>query len=121
MAPPRHTRVDRAVDRDAIPGQWAARDDKVLKASTRRRLRRSLRGHGGRSLRYRDVVGRRIRHVRGASESENHRCGNTKFFQHVASKNRKQGIAVRQAVRAIAPSYRPNTTITTPVAYYSSR
>src|SRR3979490_821557 len=50
MAPPRHTRVDRAVDRDAAPGQWAARDDKVLKTGTRRRLRRSLRSRGGHSL-----------------------------------------------------------------------
>src|SRR5436309_12351285 len=83
MALPRHTPVDRAVDRDAIRGQWAARDDKVLKGATRRWLRRSLRGHGGRSLRYRDVVGRRIRPVRGANESEDDRCRNTKFF-HVA-------------------------------------
>src|SRR5713226_4575222 len=80
MALPRHTSVDRAVDRDAIRGQWAAHDDKVLKAATRRWL---LRGYGGRSLRYHDVVGRCIRRVRGASESEDHRCGNTKFF-HVA-------------------------------------
>src|SRR5258705_13882515 len=47
MAPPRHTPVDRAVDRDAIPGQWAGRNDKVLKTGTSRRLRRSLRSRGG--------------------------------------------------------------------------
>src|SRR5258708_27780088 len=58
MAPPRHASVDRAVDRDAIPAQWAGRDDKVLKAATRRCLRQSLRGRGGRSLRYHYVVRR---------------------------------------------------------------
>ena len=84
MAPPRHTRVDRAVDRDAIPGQRATRDDEVLKTGTRRRLQRSLRSRGGYSLRYHEVVGRRIRRVRGASESENHRCENTNFF-HTAT------------------------------------
>src|ERR1700682_435829 len=89
MAPPRHTSVDRAVDRDATPAQWAARDDKVLKAATRRWLRRNLRGRGGHSLRFQDdVVSRRIRRARSASESENHRCVNTNFFHAATSRIR---------------------------------
>ena len=79
--------IDRAVDRDAIPGQWASGEDKVLKAAARGWRRRSLRRHGGRSLRYHDVVGRCIRRVSGASQSEHHRCGNTKFF-HAGPRSR---------------------------------
>jgi hypothetical protein len=81
MAPPSYTGVDRPVDRDAIPGQWAARDDKVVKAATRRW---SLLRHRGRSLC--GVVGRRVRCVCGASETEYRRCENTKCFRIVPSR-----------------------------------
>ena len=57
MALPRHATVDRAVDRDAVPGQWAVCDDKVLKAATARRLQGSFRACSGDSLRHQGVVG----------------------------------------------------------------
>src|SRR5258708_11870990 len=47
MAQPRHAPIDRAVERDAIPGQRALRCDEVLRARTRRWLRGSLRACGG--------------------------------------------------------------------------
>src|ERR1700692_1861180 len=80
MAPPRHAPVDRAVERDAIPGQWAGRDDKVLKAATGRWWPRSLGGRGGHSLRCEDVVGGGACRARSADESEDHCCGDAKFF-----------------------------------------
>src|SRR5258708_9284749 len=59
MAQPRHAPIDRAVERDAIPGQRALRCDEVLRARTRRWLRGSLRACGGRGAFFDEVAGPR--------------------------------------------------------------
>ena len=79
-------RVNRAVDRDAVPGQLAVRLDKVPNAGARlgrggRRGRRSLgrRSLGRRSL-GRDVVsGPRLRSAQRATGCEDHCCENAEL------------------------------------------
>jgi hypothetical protein len=77
MAEPCHTRVDRAVDRDAVPTQRATRGNKVPRACTRGLC---LRFRHWRSLGGHDFVGRYIRRMYGGSESKNHGRNSTQFL-----------------------------------------